>query len=453
VLFASPPPRTTPLQGVFSLSNLRLGGCGGKLRLRSNFQQASNIACLFAMTAISLRRPVFMLGPVCKTIWACTSGILSLPGILSILYSSVSIYTAYKECVTSLSRQLVRGSYLSKMSQCGTPGASVRPKNVYDEIEPGPSGLGRKRKVQMESTTPPKQGRQTPPFGPSPTSRDKLYRRFIQHLLPHLKTEPEYIERLILPATGFCLDETLDDYCQASFGQLLTVTKNLQLLQTSLVELDDESDTLTLKSLLTEVTGRTIQRLVEGVEKDQLVRTVHVFKSRAALDRVLEELTNTRQGRAGPGILIISVHFEDQPHNTRGHVHFIHDCKRHKGSCRRTWIRAAGPVQFRKGVIWRWEWTGDVVLSQLLYLNSSGREITHMLLKNRRPSIPSYSALLSYRRHSVSSGSTEIPTSVCISDSPLGRKQQTSFINSSSGNGWDPRNGARGPALGEKNER
>jgi hypothetical protein len=48
---------------------------------------------------------------------------------------------------------------------------------------------------------------------------------------------------------------------------------------------------------------------------------------------------------------VLSIHPEQKslPNYPRGHIHFIHDCNKNRGSCRCDWINEAGPVRFAKG--------------------------------------------------------------------------------------------------------
>jgi hypothetical protein len=127
---------------------------------------------------------------------------------------------------------------------------------------------------------------------------------------------------------------------------------------------------------------RIVEHLHRMVHKSQIVPSSHFFRSSDERDRIIAKLSEARPDRSCPGIRILSVHPEQDtiPTYPRGHVSFIHDCNKNRGSCRCEWIRESGPVRFAKGNLWSYQWSTHSVYQELVYLSTSRHYLTCRLV-------------------------------------------------------------------------
>lgn len=134
---------------------------------------------------------------------------------------------------------------------------------------------------------------------------------------------------------------------------------------------------------------------------------------------IIEYLGNCLDTQA-PGIGTIATQYENSA-KTKGHIHFIHDCKTHHDSCRHTWLRSQGPLRFYSRRLWRWERTRPVI-SKLLYFMQNGTEITYLLTKTHRETIPAQRALLQIGGYTRCTGQGQISEGICYDDPAFAQK-------------------------------
>jgi hypothetical protein len=126
-------------------------------------------------------------------------------------------------------------------------------------------------------------------------------------------------------------------------------------------------------------------------------------------------LQGSVRSRQTGGVIIISTHSDttkQQGQGSSGHIHIVHDCTKHHGQCRCSFLQSIRPVHHAKGKIWTREFDHSDLLRELLNLNQDGRKITDIYISGRRTRIPDTSTMLEELRHTERSSTGSVPARI-----------------------------------------
>lgn len=149
-----------------------------------------------------------------------------------------------------------------------------------------------------------------------------------------------------------------------------------------------------------------IRNLFSFFENAWIIRDVIPYGCRTERDRVFQQISRPIHLRTR-GIRIISTHAEstylcidpttgEEKEDEIGHIHIVHDCTYHRGSCRCAFMQDFPKINLRRNKIKipKEEFDFWDFVRQLIYYSQDGRQLTGVYAGNRKIRVPDPIALL-----------------------------------------------------------